>query len=296
MLSITGEAKYADLLERSLYNGFLSGISLDGQRYFYVNPLSSPGGIERPEWYGCACCPPNVMRQIALLGHYIATTNQDGIQIQQYIASEIEFDLQGGHSAKIQIETVYPWEGKVKLIIQETDGDPWELALRIPHWCEEASVQLGDDSLDVSEKVGDYARYKRSWKVGDVVYLNLNMQPRFLEPNPRIDATRGSLAVALGPLVYCFEGIDQPAETNLADLRIDSSKFPEAIWQEDLLNGIMKVHVQGALADMSGWQDVLYRSLKADNLPYQELELIAIPYYAWANRTLGTMRVWIPRL
>jgi len=293
MLSITGEARYADLLERSLYNGFLSGISLDGQRYFYVNPLSSPGGIERPEWYGCACCPPNVMRQIALLGHYIATTNQEGIQIHQYIASEIE--LEGGRSTKIRMETTYPWSGKVKLTIQDTDEAPWELSLRIPAWCDEASLQLDGDMIDVSASAGDYARFKHAWQPGDVVELNLIMPPRYVEPNPRVDALRGSLAVALGPLVYCFEDIDQSKDVNLSDLRIDSSKKPEAIWQEDLLDGIMKVHTQGALVDMDSWQDSLYRTL-TNSLPYQELELRAIPYYAWANRGSGTMRVWIPHL
>jgi DUF1680 family protein len=296
MLSITGEARYADLLERSLYNGFLSGISLDGQRYLYVNPLSSPGGIERPEWYGCACCPPNVMRQIALLGHYIATTNQDGLQIHQYIASEIEFELDGERSAKILIETAYPWAGKVKLTIQETDGSPWELAWRIPAWCQESSVQIGDDVIDLPTTAGEYARIKRAWQAGEIIQINLEPQPRFIEPNPRVDAIRNSLAVAMGPLVYCLEGADQPSGVNLLDVRIDAKKPLQAIWQEDLLNGIMKVEAQGAIVDMSNWGDTLYRSLNADQLAHKELELTAIPYYAWANRGPEKMRVWIPRL
>jgi len=126
-----GEARYADLIESSLYNGFLSGISLDGQRYFYVNPLLSQGGIERPEWYGCACCPPNVMRQIALLGHYVATTSQDGLQIHQYIASEIADDL-GGNPIKVRLETSYPWEGKVRLIVGETGSSPGKSLCAFP--------------------------------------------------------------------------------------------------------------------------------------------------------------------
>jgi len=296
MLSITGDAKYADLLERSLYNGFLSGISLDGQRYFYVNPLSSLGGIERPEWYGCACCPPNVMRQIALLGHYIATTNQDGLQIHQYIASEIAFELEGESSAKILIETAYPWEGKVKITVQETIGSPWELALRIPAWSQEANIQIGDDVIDLSTTAGEYARFKRVWQAGEIIELNLELQPQLIEPNPRVDALRSSLAVTFGPLVYCFESVDQPPGTDLADLRIDHGKPLQAIWREDLLNGVVKVEAQGAMVNMSNWENTLYRSFNADNLAHQDMELTAIPYYAWANRGPEKMRVWIPRL
>ena len=215
MLAITGEARHAELIESSLYNGFLSGISLDGQRYFYVNPLSSKGGIERPEWYGCACCPPNVMRQIALLGHYIATTSQAGLQIHQYISSELTADLGSENTARLRLETSYPWEGKVKLIVEDTNTTSWELALRIPSWCEGASVQIDDQPIDVSAHAGSYVRYKRTWQPGDVIDLDLHFGPRFIQPNPRVDAIRGSLAIAFGPLIYCFEGVDQLAGVNL---------------------------------------------------------------------------------
>jgi len=296
MLAITGEARFADLIESSLYNGFLSGISLDGQRYFYVNPLSSPGGIERPEWYGCACCPPNVMRQIALLGHYIATTCQDGLQIHQYIASEISVDLGRDRPAKVRLETAYPWEEKVRLIVDETDAFPWEIALRIPSWCEEARVQIGDRVTDVSDSAGNYVRFKRTWQTGDVVLLNLRLSPRTIQPNPRIDATRGSLAIAYGPLVYCLEGVDLPAGVDVADVRVRSGTPLKAIWREDLLGKIMEIKAQGAVEDMSGWEGLLYRSFSPASPPYRDLELTAVPYYAWANRGPGTMRVWIPRI
>ena len=296
MLASTGEARYADLLERSLYNGFLSGISLDGQRYFYVNPLSSSGGIERPEWYGCACCPPNVMRQIALLGHYIATTTPDGLQIQQYIASNVAVELDGERSIRVQLQTNYPWAGQVKLIVQETDGSPWELALRIPAWCEDARARVGGEVIDLSSNTGDYARIKRAWQPGEEVELTLAMPPRFVEPNPRVDALRGSLAVAMGPLVYCFEGVDQPTGIDLSDLRLDAGRPLKAIWGQDLLGDIMEIKMQGALVDMSGWEHQLYRTKATERTPHQDLELIAIPYYAWANRGPDTMRVWIPQL
>jgi DUF1680 family protein len=236
------------------------------------------------------------MRQIALLGHYIATTSEDGIQIHQYIASEMDIEFGEARSAKVRLETAYPWEGQVKLVVEETGQQPWELALRVPAWCEQASVKIGDDpAVDISASAGGYTRFKRTWKPGDVIRLNLALEPRLIEPNPRVDALRGSLAVAMGPLVYCFEGQDQPAAVNLADFRIDPGKPLEATWDQDLLGGVNRVKVPGALVNMSSWENRLYRSLAAEELPHQDLELNAVPYYAWANREPGTMRVWMPR-
>ncbi|MCB0196572.1 MAG: glycoside hydrolase family 127 protein [Anaerolineae bacterium] len=295
MLLITGEARYADLLERSLYNGFLSGISLDGQRYFYVNPLLSRGGIERPEWYGCACCPPNVMRQIAMLAGYVATTNAAGLQVHQYIATNIEATLHNEQPIKVQLETDYPWDGQVTLTIAETDGSPWELALRIPGWCHEATLHVGDDVTDVSAQRGGYAQTRRTWQAGDVVQLKLVMQPRFIEPNPRIDAVRGSLAIERGPLVYCLEAVDQPADVNLPDVRIDPTAPLHAQWREDMLEGVVVIEAQGTVMDMRRWQSALYRPLTAESLPQQVIKLTAVPYYAWANRGPGQMRVWIAK-
>ena len=294
LLAIRGEARYAELIETSLYNGFLSGISLDGQRYFYENPLLSPGGIERPEWYGCACCPPNVMRQIALLGHYIATTSPDGLQIHQYIASDIVAEPGSGHPVKVRLETSYPWEGKVKLTIEESDGSPWEIALRIPSWCGKASLQVGDSLTDVSANAGEYVKVRKSWQPGDVLQLNLEISPRLVQPSPRVDAVRGSLALAYGPLVYCFEGVDQPAGMNLSDIRLRPGSALKAVWREDLLGKVMQIKADGAVEDTSSWETTLYRKSSSVRPQYQDLELAAIPYYAWANRGPGTMRVWIP--
>ncbi len=295
MLVITGEARYAELLERSLYNGFLSGISLDGQRYFYVNPLLSRGGIERPEWYGCACCPPNVMRQIAMLAHYVATTNNDSLQIHQYISTTIEANLNDRRPVKVSLETDYPWVGQVSLTIQETDGSPWELALRIPSWCREANVQIGGEIIDVSASQGDYARINRAWQAGDVVVLKLLLQPRFIEPNPRVDATRSSVAIERGPLVYCLEEEDQPTGVNLWDVQVDPAAPLKTMRREDLLDGVVVIEAQGKATDMSRWEDTLYRTLTTENQSPQPVKLTAVPYYAWANRASGAMRVWIPR-
>ncbi len=296
MLMITGEARFAEVIETCLYNGFLSGISLDGQRYFYVNPLASQGGIERPEWYGCACCPPNVMRQIALLGHYVASTTADGLQIHQYIASEIQETIGSDLAVKVRLETSYPWEGKTRITVEETGGSEWEIALRIPSWCTQASVTIGDSVVDVSASAGDYARFKRAWKPGDTLEVELVFSPRLIQPNPRIASTRGSLAIGYGPMTYCIEDVDQPGAGELADVRIRLAEPMKASWREGVLGNIMEIKAQGAVEDMSGWQGTLYQPAESVDPLYQNLELTAVPYYAWANRGPGKMRVWLPSI
>jgi DUF1680 family protein len=303
MLLATGEARYADLLERSLYNGFLSSVSLDGQRYFYVNPLQSRGAnsllsrgvVERPEWFGCACCPPNVMRQIAMIGHYAATVDESGLQMHQYLSARIEAELGAGRRVVLCTETDYPWDGKVKVTVEETDGKAWKLALRVPGWCEGASVRVNGQAIEVAAAGGAYAVVERAWQAGDVVELDLPMRPRLTEPNPRVDAIRGSLAIERGPLVYCLEGVDQEPGLDLLDVRIAPEASMEAVRREDLLDGVVVVQAQGAVVDVGPWQDELYRQAPAESLPQREVGLTAVPYYAWANRGPGTMRVWIPR-
>ena len=294
MLLAMGEARYADLLERSLYNGFLSGVSLDGQRYFYVNPLQSRGGIERPEWYGCACCPPNVMRQIALVGHYVSTVDESGIQIHQYISAKVEAELGTGRRVVLRTETDYPWDGKVNVTVEETGGDAWKLALRVPGWCKGAILQVNDQAVQVAAVSGTYAVIERAWQAGDVVELDMPMQPRLSEPHPRIDAIRGSLAIERGPLVYCLEEVDQEPGLNLLDVRIAPDASLQATRREDLLGGVVVVEAPGAVVDVDAWRDELYRPAPVEDLPQRQVTLTAVPYYAWANRGSGTMRVWIP--
>jgi DUF1680 family protein len=303
MLLATGEPRYADLLERSLYNGFLSSVSLDGQRYFYVNPLQSRGAnpiqsrgvVERPEWFGCACCPPNVMRQIAMVGHYAATVDGSGVQIHQYLSANVSADLGAGRRVELSVETGYPWEGKVKLVVEGTDGGEWKLALRVPGWCEGASLRVNRQAVAVAAAAGTYAEVARAWQTGDTVELDMPLRPRLTEPNPRVDAIRASLAIERGPLVYCLEGVDQEPGLDLLDVRMAPGASMVAVRREGLLGGVVTVEAQGAAVDVTPWRDRLYRPAPAEDLPRREVGLIAVPYYAWANRGPGTMRVWIPR-
>ncbi len=294
MLLATGEARFADLLERSLYNGFLSGVSLDGSRYFYVNPLQSRGGIERPEWYGCACCPPNVMRQIAVVAHYAATVSEAGIQIHQYMPLTVVADGEGGPRATLRVETDYPWDGKVRVTIEETDGTAWALSLRVPAWCKGAMVGVNGDSVEPFVIEDHVTTVRQTWKAGDVIELELAMSPMLVEAHPRVDATRGCVAIQRGPMIYCLEEVDQP-DVDLLDVRLDLGAPLKAVSRPDLLGGVVVVEAPGKMTEEGTWKDRLYRSAAKQTPTYRDMTLTAVPYYAWANRGAGAMRVWIPR-
>jgi DUF1680 family protein len=311
LLLITGEGRYADQIERTLYNGILSSPAIDGRHFFYVNPLmlreaasmrlstNPPEGVQpagRPEWHEVACCPPNVMRLFSSLAHYLATTDPSGIQVHQYVPAEIRFSFGDGRQAALEMETEYPWRGLVRLAVAASDGDPWELRLRIPEWCREPGVTVNGEAVREVELVKGYLALNRPWRAGDVIQLDLKIVPELVEANPRVDASRDCLAIQRGPLVYCLEAIDNPG-LNLLDVQLDETALLQSAWRKDLLpEGVMAVQTQGFLLADNGWQGQLYRSLSGSQaLKRDPVPLVAIPYYAWANRGLAGMRVWIPR-
>jgi len=286
-------------LERSLFNNLLSGVSLDGTRYFYANILQSRRDQDRREWYGCACCPPNVMRQIAAVGHYVATQDATGIQIHQYVSCQIRTNHPLAGQLALALHTDYPWQGTVDVTILEVGGKPWRLSLRVPAWADGTSLSInGKELTATSLQPGTLAQVDRVWSPGDRIVLQLSLLPRFTCPHPRVDAVRESLAIERGPLVYCLEGIDQPEGTNLLDVQIDEQARLRQTWRSDLLGGIVTVEADGGILDVSEWADRLYRALDAATRREPQitpLKLIAVPYFAWANRGAGAMRVWIPR-
>jgi DUF1680 family protein len=312
LLLISGESRYADLIERTLYNGILSSPGIDGQHYFYVNPLmmrnsgqmrmsstplDSRSYVVRPEWHYVACCPPNVMRLLASLNHYLATYDRDGIQIHQYASADIAAELHAGSTVALRMATDYPWSGVVQITIAESSSEEWTLRLRIPAWCR--GYRLTVDQAPVEQRVGPdgYLALTRTWRPGTIVALDLEIEPELIAPNPRIDSVRGSLAIQRGPLVYCLEDHDQPAGANLLDIRIDPNQPLQADWDAALFGGTMIIRAGGYALDLDGWGGALYRTFEGGAAPRRhELILTAIPYYAWANRGPASMRVWIPRL
>jgi uncharacterized protein len=303
MLLATGQARFADLIDRTLHNAVLGGVSLDGERYFYVNPLASNGaterlgrgGCRRKEWHLVACCPPNVMRLVASLGHYVATRDDAGVQIHQYVPARIATRLASGRGVGLRMETRYPWEGAVRLTVEDGDGSRWALALRVPEWSGRAAVRVNGNAVDAAPEGSGYLCLERGWRGGDAVEVDFRMEARLVEPHPAIESTRGAVAIERGPLVYCLEQADH-GDVPIDELTIDAAVPLESRWAPELLEGIEVVRASGSRVDTASWRGRLYRPVGSGAPPArQHAELTAIPYYAWANREQGAMRVWVPR-
>ena len=302
LLLATGEARFADLIERTLYNGFLSGVSLDGERFFYVNPLLSRGeaeivgrgGVQRQPWFLVGCCPPNVMRLLATLGHYQASCDAGGVQIHQYAPATLKAELSSGQTVGLELETDYPWDGAVSVRVVESGGTPWSLQVRVPAWCAAPEVHLNGARLDVAAEANGYLGVERAWSPGDRLQLRLPVAPRLTEPHPRIESTRGCVAIERGPLVYCLEQVDS-ASASVLDVRLDPGAPLGEAWRPDLLGGVMTVQASGEAAHVTKWAASTFRPLQTGaGVEPQGVQLTAIPYFAWANRQPGPMRVWIP--
>jgi DUF1680 family protein len=313
MLLASGEGRYADQMERALYNNILASPALDGQHYFYINPLMlreakylrlstdlPPSEVftpsQRPEWHDCACCPPNVMRLFSSLSHYIATHNAKGIQIHHFAPADMECALTNGVSVKLNLLTEYPWQGNIKLRVVETGNPPWELSIRIPEWCQSPKLSINGKTVGDLKWEKGYIILEREWQAEDVIDLELEMEAVFMAPNPRIDATRGCWAIQRGPIVYCLEDRDQEVRGQLLDVEIDEDHPLFTRWDNNLLDGVMVVEAVGQFINSESWHRHLYQPA-AFPVPVnsQPTRLVAVPYYAWGNREIGGMRVWIPK-
>src|SRR3954453_9374800 len=305
MLLATGDPVYADAAERILHNGFLAGVSLGGAEYFYVNPLQHRDGAHADEnrspahgrrgWFDCACCPPNIMRMLSSLDGYLATTNDDGVQLHLYAASDVTAAVDGG-SARLSVETDYPWDGRVRVRVEEAPEGEWTLSLRIPGWADGATLTVAGQEQPAAP--GGYATVRRAWSAGDVVELVLPMDVRLTEADERVDAVRGCVAIERGPMVYAVEQVDQPDGVVVDDLRLDLAAPLETEHRADLLSGVTVVHAGGRSRphDAQSWP---YRPAGAGRDgsagsagSAEQIRVTAVPYFAWANRGIGPMRVW----
>lgn len=289
MLCMKGDPEYADVMERALYNGVLSGLSLDGTQYFYENPLSDRGNHRRKEWYGCACCPPNLARLLAELPGYAMGVSDDTLWVNLYVRGEARFALKNGTSGTIRIDTDYPWDGKVVVTLELDRPSEFSLKLRIPDWVDAASDSINGEMPVVA--TAGYIKEHRLWKTGDRIELNLGMTPRTWQAHPRVEGARGRVAVSRGSLVYCLEAVDNPG-FDVWDARVD----PRAEWtpafHEEILNGVVTLRAVGSAADSESWGNDLYRPA-GPGTRERAVTLTAVPYYAWANREPGPMTVFI---
>ncbi|HEX5505183.1 MAG TPA: beta-L-arabinofuranosidase domain-containing protein [Thermomicrobiales bacterium] len=297
LLLATGEGRFADLLERTLYNGFLSGVALDGRRFAYVNPLASDGPDWRAPWFTTACCPPNVMRLLATFGHYLATTSAGGVQLHQYTPARVEAELAPDRPVHLWVETEYPWRGPVRVTIAESHRRPWQLALRVPGWCAGdpgLALRLNGRPATLWTRDG-YALIDKVWQRGDVVELDLPLTPRAVAAHPLIEAARGCVALERGPLVYCLEQHDQEQDVDVRTAQLDAVAPLAADRRDDLLGGVTVLRAGGYAPDPAPWQGRLYRPLAAADAARRPARLTAIPYYARGNRGPAPLRVWAPR-
>lgn len=299
MLESTGDAKYADIVETALYNSVLSGVSLDGKRYFYTNPLRLSDDFpytlrwprERQEYISCFCCPPNTLRTICEAQNYAYTVSENALWCNLYGQSELTTKL-GKHDLEVSQVTGYPYDGKVMLTFHAVPKkQEMALHLRIPAWCDRATVKVNGEVVDVPVKANTYATLNRVWKKGDVVELDMEMRVKLMESNPLVEETRNQVVVKRGPLVYCLEGMD------VADgRRIDDVLIPSTIQftpTEITIDGSKMIALDGEarLMDEASWDNVLYREVgKAD----RTVKIRLIPYFAWGNRGKSEMTVWMP--
>jgi DUF1680 family protein len=290
LLLATGKARYADLIERTLYNGFLAGMSRDGDQYTYVNPLQVRDGhlarggdmdSARTPWFRCACCPPNVMRLLASLQHYVVAGNDTDLVIHQYIPGAFTTHTTGGQVG-VTVDTDLPWSGTVSVTVTHSPAEAWTLVLRVPHWADSFALSIGNVQLDDRAQEG-WLRVTRRWHQGDIVTLALAMPPRLTKSDSRVDATRGCVAIERGPLVYCLEEVDQGG-SRLDDVMLDVNARIRMSDEPELLGGVALLRTQGHLRHRTSvppWWPYLPDS---EESPVPEpVELNAIPYFAWGT-------------
>ena len=300
MFEITKDSKYTDVMERALFNGVISGMSLDGKSFFYVNPLEvNPEACEkdyfkrhvkpvRQKWFGCACCPPNVARLLSSIGGYAFECSEEAIYMNLFVGGQIEAVLNGKKNT-FHVETQYPWNGSVKISVENQEESAFTYAVRIPGWCQNYELTINGVKPEYHVEKG-YAILNRMWKNGDEIILKMDMPVTLVEANPKVREDIGKVAVMRGPLVYCLEEIDN--QDQLQELYLEENPVFTETFEKDLLKGVVTLKTQGKRLSEKNWgEEVLYRPYQGK--AYEKQELTFIPYYAWTNRGIGEMTVWV---
>ena len=305
LLLATGDPRYADLAERTLFNVVATSPSEDGRTFFYANTLHRrrrgtvpPLDAESPRaesslrapWFAVSCCPTNVARTLAALPAYLATADDGGIQLHQYADAEIATSLASGQTVALRVRTDYPSGGSVTVRVGRSPDHPWTLSLRVPSWTRGATAWLVDPDGVRRPAAPGTAEVTRVFRPGDEIRLELPVTPRWIGADPRVDAVRGTLAVQRGPLVYCAESVDLPGGRDVDVVRVDPSAEPED-GPDDTVVVPGEIAVPGQQHD-APWP---YRTIDEDLAPAADRErIVLVPYHSWANRGPSTMRVWLP--
>lgn len=300
MLALEMNGDYADVLERVIYNGTISGMDLDGQKFFYVNPLEvQPDAVkvrpekghittERQNWFSCACCPPNLARLIASIGHYIYGSKKNTGYVHLYIGSEAELNI-ANQNVVLKQDSNYPWDGDIKLSVKPEQEAEFTIALRIPGWCRDATLTINGDRFDIGANIDKgYVYIKRHWEKNDLIELELPLTVERVKSHPKVRANIGKVALQRGPIVYCLEETDNGP--NLPSILLPNNIILNTHFDPDLLGGVTVITGEALKLKDDEKEDRLYH---ASELGLSKINIKAVPYYAWCNRDKGEMLVWM---
>ena len=297
MFLLTGEERYMDVVELTLFNSVLSGVSMNGKNYFYTNPLAHSHDFPyHMRWEGgripyiskSNCCPPNLVRTLAQVGDYMYSVGKDGLYINTFSSNTLNTKLEDGSEISLEQQTNYPWDGSIVIKVNKAPKKNLPLHIRIPGWCDNASIQVGDQVTN--EKGGQYKTVSKQWKAGDVITIKLDMPTKMLEANPLVEESRNQVAVKRGPVVYCIESNDLPGKDIFNVVLPVNASFKPVPAKIDNGN-VMALSGEARLVNNQSWANTLYREV---NTSMQPVQVKLIPYFAWANRGQSDMAVWMP--
>ncbi|MGP3778620.1 glycoside hydrolase family 127 protein [Halanaerobium saccharolyticum] len=286
LLKVKGDAKFASIIERTLYNGLLSGVALSGDKFFYVNPLSSDGDHHRKGWFHVSCCPPNIARLLASLEKYIYLQKADSVYANLFISSELSTEIKG-QKIEIKQSSDFPWDNTINYTIKAKNNVNFKLNIRFPDWAEEAEVFVNGKKEQLQIK-NNYLIINREWKNSDQVKVVFEMLVKQIKSHPAVKENRNQVALMRGPLVYCLEEVDNNIDLDNIIIPADSEinvKFEKA------LNGFNYLEGEALIENQAVWEDKLY--LEKSEIKYNEFKFKAVPYYLWDHRDPGQMRVWL---
>jgi len=299
MLQVTGDAKYADVMELALHNSVLSGISLNGKNFLYTNPLAQSDNLpfkqrwskDRVPYISLSnCCPPNVVRTIAEVSDYLYSISDKGLWFNLYGGNKVNTKLTNGTKISLEEITDYPWDGNIKININESASQAYSMFFRIPGWTHDAQIKVNGKAVDAETTSGTYTEVNRIWKAGDVIELTLPMEAQLIESNPLVEENRNQVAVKRGPIVYCLESADLPGKNIFNAFIPTSTKFTAEKITIDGAN-MMSLVGNAKMTDPTVWGNSLYRRVNNSNATTQ---IKLIPYFAWGNRGHSEMSVWLP--
>jgi DUF1680 family protein len=303
MLQITGEAKYADIVELALYNSVLSGISLNGKNFLYTNPLAYSDELpfkqrwskDRVPYISLSdCCPPNVVRTISEVSNYMYSLSKEGLWVNLYGGNHLTTKLEDGSTIKLVQKTNYPWDGTIGFQFDEAPTKPFSVFLRIPGWCHNAKILLNGKLFATKSNGGEYVEVKRDWRKGDQLQVLLDMPVAMIEANPLVEETRNQVTVKRGPVVYCLESVDLNKNTSVFGVGIPTNaQFKLSPIKIDN-SSIVSLETTAEIVDNGRWNDQLYKEVSKK--PVEKIQVRLVPYYAWGNRGHTEMSVWLPAI